>query len=102
MRLKSHCCEVFDSWAHDLKPQRPEVSDDVWEAFKRSMYDGEFLFNVAREFVSRCQTPLLVVMGGDLHHPQATSRERAAPAPDDMAVSLAPITLTPDEDAGRG
>ena len=73
--------EMFDSWAHDLKPRRPEVSEEAWEAFKHSMYDGEFLFNVSRQFVSRCQTPLLVLLGNDLHHPQATSRELAALAP---------------------
>jgi pimeloyl-ACP methyl ester carboxylesterase len=73
--------EMFDSWAHDLKPRRPEVSEETWDSFKHAMYDGEFLLNVSREFVSRCQTPLLVLMGNDLHHPQATSRELVALAP---------------------
>jgi pimeloyl-ACP methyl ester carboxylesterase len=73
--------EMFDGWAQDLKPRRPDVSEEAWESFKHSMYDGEFLFTVSREFVSRCQTPLLVLMGNDLHHPQATSRELAALAP---------------------
>jgi pimeloyl-ACP methyl ester carboxylesterase len=73
--------EMFDSWAQDLKLRRPEVSEDAWESFKHSMYDGEFLFNVSREFVSRCQTPLLVLLGNDLHHPEATSRELASLAP---------------------
>ena len=52
-----------------------------WESFKHSMHDGEFVFNVSRELVSRRQTPLLVLMGNDLHHPQSTSRELAALAP---------------------
>ena len=73
--------EMFDTWAQDLKPRRPEVSEEAWESFKHAMYNGEFLFNVSREFVSRCQTPLLVLLGNDLHHPQATSRELAALAP---------------------
>ena len=73
--------EMFDSWAQELKPRRPEVREEAWETFKHSMYDGEFLFNVSREFVSRCHTPLLVLLGNDLHHPQATSRELAALAP---------------------
>jgi hypothetical protein len=68
---------MFDSWAQKLKPRRPEVSDGAWGSFKRAMYDGEFLFNVSREFVSGCQTPLLVLLGNDLHHPQATSLNRS-------------------------
>jgi len=73
--------EMFDSWATDLKPKRPEVSEEAWESFKKTMYGGDFLFNVSREFVSACQTPLLVLMGNDLHHPAETSREVAALAP---------------------
>ena len=73
--------EMFDSWARELKPRRPEVSEEAWESFMHAMYDGEFLFNVSRDFVSRCQTPLLVLLGNDLHHPQSTSRELAALAP---------------------
>lgn len=73
--------EMFDSWAAELKPQRPEVSADAWETFKKTMYGGDFLFNVSRDFVARCQTPLLVLMGNDLYHPAESSREVAALAP---------------------
>lgn len=73
--------EMFDSWADELKPQRPEVGQETWEAFKTSMYSGDFLFNVSREFVASCQTPLLVLLGNDLYHPEETSREIAALAP---------------------
>jgi hypothetical protein len=45
------------------------------------MYSGDFLFNVSRQFVSSCTTPLLVLLGNDLHHPAETSREVAALAP---------------------
>jgi pimeloyl-ACP methyl ester carboxylesterase len=73
--------EMFDSWANELKPARPEVSEATWASFKQTMYGGEFLFNVTREFVSRCRTPLLVLLGNDLHHPESSSRELAALAP---------------------
>jgi pimeloyl-ACP methyl ester carboxylesterase len=73
--------DMFDSWAAELKPQRPEVAGDVWMSFKRNMYDREFLFTVDRDFVSRCETPLLVLCGADLYHPTETSRELAALAP---------------------
>jgi len=45
------------------------------------MYDGDFLFNVDRDFVKRCETPLLVLRGNDLYHPDAVSREIVALAP---------------------
>jgi pimeloyl-ACP methyl ester carboxylesterase len=73
--------EMFDSWANELKPGRPEVSGETWESFKKTMYSGDFLFNVSRQFVSSCKTPLLVLLGNDLHHPAETSREVAALAP---------------------
>jgi pimeloyl-ACP methyl ester carboxylesterase len=78
--------EMFDGWAKELKPAHPEASEETWESFKRSMYSGDFLFNVSREFVSRCATPLLVLLGNDLYHPEATSREVAALAPKAMLV----------------
>ena len=29
--------DMFDSWAKDLKPDRPEVSEAAWDAFRTSM-----------------------------------------------------------------
>ena len=73
--------EMFDSWADELKPVRTEVSAEAWESFKTSMYSEDFLFNVSRDFVAKCETPLLVLLGTDLYHPESTSREIAALAP---------------------
>jgi pimeloyl-ACP methyl ester carboxylesterase len=73
--------DMFDSWADDLKPARDDVASEAWEPFKQSMYGGDFLLNVSRDFVAGCQTPLLVLCGKDLYHPEVTSREIAALAP---------------------
>jgi pimeloyl-ACP methyl ester carboxylesterase len=73
--------DMFDSWAAELKPQRPEVPPEAWERFKHNMYDGDFLFNVDRDFVAGCRTPLLVLCGNDLYHPRQTSLDIAALAP---------------------
>jgi len=73
--------EMFDGWANELKTRRPDATEEALESFKKTMYGGDFLFNVSREFVSKCQTPLLVLLGNDLHHPAETSRELAALAP---------------------
>jgi hypothetical protein len=45
------------------------------------MYDGDFVFNVGRDFVRGCETPMLVLMGNDLYHPESTSREIVDLAP---------------------
>jgi pimeloyl-ACP methyl ester carboxylesterase len=74
--------DMFDNWAAELKPQRPEVPEQAWESFKHNMYDGDFLFNVDRNFVKGCRTPLLVLCGADHYHPTETSRELAELAPD--------------------
>ena len=70
--------DMFDGWAKEMKPQHPETSDSAFESFKKSMYGGDFLFNVSRDFVSRCEAPLLVLLGNDQYHPQETSRDIVA------------------------
>jgi len=73
--------DMFDSWADELKADRADVEPHAWESFKQNMYGGEFLFNVSRDFVAACQTPVLVLCGKDLYHPEATSVEIAELAP---------------------
>jgi pimeloyl-ACP methyl ester carboxylesterase len=72
---------MFDEWADGLRESRPEVGATDWAQFRSAMYDGEFVFNVSRDFVSGCTTPMLVLRGDDLYHPSETSREIAALAP---------------------
>ena len=46
------------------------------------MYDGDdFLFDVDEDFVASCPTPLIVLCGKDLYHPESTSRAIARLAP---------------------
>lgn len=79
--------DMFDDWAKELKASRPEVSDADWSSFRANMYDGdEFLFNVGEDFVSTVQTPLLVLLGTDLYHPESSSRELARLAPNATLV----------------
>jgi pimeloyl-ACP methyl ester carboxylesterase len=73
--------DMFDSWANDLRPRRSDVDPAAWSAFRERMYGGDFVFNVSREFVRQCATPMLVLMGNDLYHPSVTSREIAELAP---------------------
>jgi pimeloyl-ACP methyl ester carboxylesterase len=78
--------EMFDEWAENLKQEREDISDEMLASFRSNMYDGDFAFNVDRDFVQQCQTPMLVLMGNDLYHPQSTSREIAELAPDATLV----------------
>ncbi len=73
--------DMFDSWANELKPQRPDVDPEAWIAFRNRMYGGDFVFNVSREFVRTCEIPMLVLLGNDRYHPSVTSREIVELAP---------------------
>jgi pimeloyl-ACP methyl ester carboxylesterase len=78
--------DMFDGWAGELRASRPDVGDDDWERFKTSMYGGDFVFTASPDDVKACPTPLLVLMGDDLYHPQSTSRRIAELAPDAQLV----------------
>ena len=78
--------EMFDGWADKLKEDRADLSDETLRQFRSNMYDGDFLFNVDREFIRRCPIPILVLMGNDLYHPQSTSREIVELAPNARLV----------------
>ncbi len=74
--------DMYDGWADALKESHTEASDADWAAFRDNMYGGDkVLFNVDESFVRACQTPLLVLLGNDLYHPESTSRLVADLAP---------------------
>jgi pimeloyl-ACP methyl ester carboxylesterase len=73
--------EMFDGWANELRPQRPDVDADAWAVLRERMYGGDFVFNVGRDFVRQCATPMLVLLGNDRYHPAVTSREIVQLAP---------------------
>lgn len=77
---------MFDQWADDLRPAMPSVSEEAWASFRANMFDQPFLYNVSREFVAACQTPLMVLMGEDAFHPESISREIADLAPNARLV----------------
>jgi pimeloyl-ACP methyl ester carboxylesterase len=73
---------MFDDWAQPLQASMAGVDASAWASFRENMYGGEkVLFNVDETFVADVQTPLLVLMGDDLYHPQSSSRVVAANAP---------------------
>ena len=58
------------------------MGDSDWASFRGNMYDGDArIFNVDDDWVRGCTTPLLVLCGKDLYHPESTSRAIAELAP---------------------
>ena len=89
--------DMFDSWATPLAESRDDIDPAVLPAFRSNMYDHEFILSVDRDFVAACHTPMLVLMGDDLYHPQSTSREVADLAPN---ATLIEHWKAPDEIEG--
>ncbi len=79
--------DMFDDWATALKPDHPEAPTEAWESFKRNMYDtDDVLFSVGADWVPSCTTPLLVLLGNDMYHPESSSRVLAELAPNAILV----------------
>jgi hypothetical protein len=66
----------FEAWTKTLS-DHPEATEQVLEAFYQNLYGPGFVYSVDRTFVSRCETPCLVLAGNDAAHPFAISEEVA-------------------------
>lgn len=74
--------EMFDAWVELQADAHRDVTDATWASFRGNMWDGEFILTATEDEVAAFTTPLLVAMGNDLYHPQATSRRIAELAQD--------------------
>ena len=70
-------------WAPDLVKRRPEVTMETAEKFLTRMYrtNADFVFTVTRDFVRKCQTPVLILPDDIPAHPYAVAMEAAMLAP---------------------
>ena len=73
--------ELFDGWAEEIRASQPDVPDSSWSSYKQRMFGGDFLYCATPDEVRGLTTPMLVLMGDDMYHPQTTSREVADLAP---------------------
>jgi len=73
--------EMFGQWADSKADSHPAVTPEAFASFNNNMWDGEFVLTATRAQVAACSTPMLVLMGNDLYHPESTSREIASLAP---------------------
>ena len=95
--------ELSDGWRDEVRGAHPEATDADFARFRSNMWDGDFVLTASRDQIAACHTPLLVMMGNDQYHPQSTSREIAALAPeatlverwkDDEVLSATDATIT--------
>lgn len=73
--------EAVSGFAKTMLARDPDLTPEIIQKFGHNMFGGDFVFSVAREFVKRCPTPLLLQPGTDKPHPAATSAEIERLAP---------------------
>ena len=73
--------DMFDAWAADIADAHPHMSEQDWQSFRTNMWGGDFLLTASAAQMAQVDTPLLVLMGDDLYHPESTSRALVEAAP---------------------
>jgi pimeloyl-ACP methyl ester carboxylesterase len=78
---------MYDSgmkgWAPELIKRWPDITMDMVEKFLTKMYrsNPDFVYTVTRDFVRKCQTPVLILPDDIPAHPYAVAMEAAMLAP---------------------
>ena len=66
---------MFENWAAELKSNRGDVLEESLSGLRENMFGGDKkLFSVDDEFLAKSKTPMCVLMGSDIFHPESTSR----------------------------
>ncbi len=70
-------------WGPALTARRPEITMEMVDKFLTKMYrtNADFVFTVTRDFVRKCQTPVLILPDDIPAHPYAVAMEAAMLAP---------------------
>jgi pimeloyl-ACP methyl ester carboxylesterase len=70
------------NWGPELVKRRPEITMEMVEQFLTKMYrTNDFVLSVTRDFVRKCQTPVLILPDDIPAHPYAVAMECAMLAP---------------------
>ena len=85
-------------WGPSLVERRPDITMEMVDAFLKTMYGAnpDFVFTVTRDFVRKCQTPVLILPDDVPAHPYAVAMEAARLAPN-AEVSIYPWKETPEQ-----
>ncbi len=71
--------QMYDGWAASLAPGRVEVRPEDWAGLRENMYGNDkYLFTCDGKDLAECKTPIQVLLGNDLYHPESASRRVAA------------------------
>jgi pimeloyl-ACP methyl ester carboxylesterase len=70
-------------WGPELIKRRPDITMETVDKFLTKMYrtNPDFVFTVTRDFVRKCQTPVLILPDDIPAHPYAVAMEAAMLAP---------------------
>jgi pimeloyl-ACP methyl ester carboxylesterase len=70
-------------WGPELVKRRPDITMEMVDKFLTKMYrtNPDFVFTVTREFVRRCQTPVMILPDDIPSHPYSVAMEAAMLAP---------------------
>jgi pimeloyl-ACP methyl ester carboxylesterase len=81
----------MSGWGPDLVKRRPDITMAMVEKYLTNMYrnNPDFVITVTRDFVRKCQTPILVLPDDIPAHPYAVAMESAMLAPN-AEVSIFP------------
>jgi len=84
-------------WGPELVKRRPDITIEMVEKFLTRMYrtNPDFVFTVTRDFVRKCQTPVLILPDDIPAHPYAVAMEAAMLAPK-AEVSIFPWKEPPE------
>jgi hypothetical protein len=86
-----------DVWGPQLMARRSDITGAQIEAYLQALYrtNPDFVYSVSREFVSNCQTPMLVMPDDVPAHPYQVCEDILALAPRAEAT-LYPWKDTPE------
>jgi pimeloyl-ACP methyl ester carboxylesterase len=73
--------DLVRGWKDEIGHLHPETSDAAWDQFGHNMFGGDFMYNTSLDDIAGCPTPLIVLMGNDIYHPESISRAVAQHAP---------------------
>ena len=71
------------TWGPEFVKRRPEIGMETVDKFLTKMYrtNADFVFTVTRDFVRKCQTPVLILPDDIPSHPYTVAMEAAMLAP---------------------
>jgi len=73
--------DAVRGFSKTMRERDPGLDETTIARFGANLFGGDFVFSASRDFVRRCETPLLLQPGSDTPHPAAVSAEIARLAP---------------------